>query len=311
VAEPSYHRTSDNTRNLAQNDDFGMLLAGATGDYPLAERRGRASLESRSDPHNHKLTIRQLAQLALVRGRLAEGERYLRQSLAMSESEHNWTEYIEDAVLLGFLDIWFRRRPGQGIRVMDQALARHPLDSIKPLDRPYPMTALAYAMGGRPDRARALLTTFERLVKPDLRRGDEFARRLAWGEVAMAEGRFAEAIGEFQAFAAAPRVCLSCGLVALAQAYDRAGQPDSAIAVYTRYVTTPDLFRLWWALPLLSDGPQLAAAHKRLGELYEQQGDRQSAAAHYTRFVELWRECDPELRGAVSEVEQRLRRLGE
>ncbi len=47
------------------------------------------------------------------------------------------------------------------------------------------------------------------------------------------------------------------------------------------------------------------------GELYEQRGDRERARHHYARFVELWRECDPELRPAVTEVQQKLAGLDE
>ena len=126
----------------------------------------------------------------------------------------------------------------------------------------------------------------------------------------MAEGRVRDAIGEFRAFAAAPSSCWPCGLAALGQAYDRAGERDSAITVYERYITTPDISRLWGTLRLGNDGTQLALAHKRLGELYEQRGERQRARDHFARFVELWRECDPELRPAVNEVKQRLLQLG-
>ena len=141
------------------------------------------------------------------------------------------------------------------------------------------------------------------------RRGEEAQRRWTWGAVAMAEGRFTEALREFQAYAASTRDCMPCGLPALAQAYDRAGQPDSAIAVYQRYLTIPDPIRLGSWRVGDDDATQLAPAHKRLGELYEQRGDRARARVHYERFVELWKDCDPELRPAVLEVRQRLRQF--
>ena len=126
----------------------------------------------------------------------------------------------------------------------------------------------------------------------------------------MEENRFADAITEFQASASLPRDCKPCGLAALGQAHDRAGQLDSAIAVYERYTTMPDLFRLGPSRVGDDDATQLAPAHKRLGELYEQRGDRERAREHYARFVELWKDCDPELRPAVNEVKQRLKQLG-
>jgi tetratricopeptide (TPR) repeat protein len=54
----------------------------------------------------------------------------------------------------------------------------------------------------------------------------------------------------------------------------------------------------------------LAPSHLRRGRIQERLGDRQRAAQHYRRVVEVWGECDPELRPAVDEASARLRRLG-
>ena len=57
------------------------------------------------------------------------------------------------------------------------------------------------------------------------------------------------------------------------------------------------------------DAYQLAPALKRSGELYEAKGDRAKAADRYRRFVELWKDADPELQPGVREVRARLGRL--
>jgi hypothetical protein len=62
---------------------------------------------------------------------------------------------------------------------------------------------------------------------------------------------------------------------------------------------------------LLGDGPTLAPSLKRLGELYEAKGDRKKAAEYYGRFVELWKDADPELQPGVKEVRGRLARLAQ
>ena len=192
---------------------------------------------------------------------------------------------------------------------MEAALRRFPLAGLKPLDRPYLPVAFAYAAGGQPQKARELLNEFEREIQPTYRRADETQRHWTWGAVAMAERRYADALREFQTFAAGRRNCIPCGLASLAQAYDRAGQPDSAIAVYERYITTPDATRLGSWRVGDDDATQLAPAHKRLGELYELRGDRERARRHYGRFIELWKNCDPELRPQVEETKQRLLQL--
>jgi hypothetical protein len=52
-----------------------------------------------------------------------------------------------------------------------------------------------------------------------------------------------------------------------------------------------------------------APAQLRRAELYERRGQARQAAAHYARFVELWKHADPEVRPAVVSAEQRLARL--
>ena len=47
-------------------------------------------------------------------------------------------------------------------------------------------------------------------------------------------------------------------------------------------------------------------AHLRRGEIYERLGDLTAAREHYTRFVELWQDCDPELRPLLEDARQRL-----
>jgi len=52
-----------------------------------------------------------------------------------------------------------------------------------------------------------------------------------------------------------------------------------------------------------------APTDKRLGELYETRGDRAEARKYYGRFVDLWKDADPELQPVVREVRARLARL--
>ncbi len=63
------------------------------------------------------------------------------------------------------------------------------------------------------------------------------------------------------------------------------------------------MFRLRW------DGYRFAPTLRRLGELHEHQGERQTAIGYYNRFVELWKDADPELQPVVREVRARLASL--
>jgi tetratricopeptide (TPR) repeat protein len=263
------------------------------------------------DPVAKAGASRDLASIALVRGQLHEAEQHTRDAMASSVDAARPADYLRDAVQLAFIESWFRQQPERGLKAVEAALVRFPLDSIPLLERPYLTLALAYTTAGRPDRARALLGQFERAVDPNLRRVDEYLRRYAWAQVALAEGRYQDAIAQLEAYVPTPRNCLACGQNALALAYDRAGNADSAIAVYERFLTLSNINRLnEEPQPFGNDATQLAPACKRLGELYEQRGDTAQARVHYSRFVKLWRDADPELKPVVLAVQNRLRQLG-
>ena len=61
---------------------------------------------------------------------------------------------------------------------------------------------------------------------------------------------------------------------------------------------------------MIEDYLELPGAFKRLGELYEACGDREKAQHYYSSFVELWKDCDQELKPQVAEVRRRLADLG-
>jgi tetratricopeptide (TPR) repeat protein len=70
-----------------------------------------------------------------------------------------------------------------------------------------------------------------------------------------------------------------------AQAYEKAGNVDEAIAEYERILTfnpeNPDR--------RLTD----PLCHYRLAKLYEKKGEQKKARARYERFLELWKDADP------------------
>jgi tetratricopeptide (TPR) repeat protein len=101
-------------------------------------------------------------------------------------------------------------------------------------------------------------------------------------------------------------ICGTCGLFELASLLDRQGSTDSARVVFEALVNTPTTMG-----HVMADQYALAPSYKRLGELYEAKGDRKTAAEYYGRFVDLWKDADPELQPGVREVRQRLARLAQ
>ena len=86
-------------------------------------------------------------------------------------------------------------------------------------------------------------------------------------------------------------------------AFERANLPDSALAAYRRAAGRGT------GLKLLGDAWGLAPSLKRLGELYEERGDRSRAQEFYGRFLDLWKDADPTLQPAVREVRARMAQL--
>jgi tetratricopeptide (TPR) repeat protein len=308
-AERVYARGLEQMPGNSALEWFGISLASSAGDYKTAEARVRA-IKDRSVKNalDRARASRELAGIALTQGRLAEAEREIDQAMTASLEAGHPDDYLRDVAALGYIETWFRGRPAQGRTVMDAALARYPLSSIDILERPYFSLALVYAAADRPDRARTLLMAYEREVEPALRRVNEPMLRWTWGHVALAEHGFADAIAAFRAYLPTTNNCLPCGQASLALAYDRAGQADSAIAAYERYIENPGPDRLGNPT-FLDDATQLAPALRRLGELYQARGDRGKAAGYYSRFVALWKDADPELRPAVTAAREELSHL--
>ncbi len=277
------------------------FLGAAQRRYDSAEVATRALGETARDLTWQASAAGALAALNLVRGRLAVAEAQLRRAMAVDEQRGVPGKYVEDAIGIAVMDVHYRNAPEAARREVEAALRRHPLASIPAEDRPYLGLAWLYADAGRPDRARQLLAEYEAVVPEGVRRGQPF-RHGAAAQIAFAEGRVRDAIRDYRTWYEEDG-CAVCGLFLLARAYERAGERDSALAVYERAVTTPGYFRAF------EEEATLGPTYRRLGELYEEGGQLDKARDYYGRFVDLWKDADPELQPVVRDVKQRLARL--
>jgi tetratricopeptide (TPR) repeat protein len=210
--------------------------------------------------------------------------------------------YLDAAVDVAEIDLDVRGRRDRAIATLQTALARHPLEKMPALNRPYPRLIRFYARAGDRETARRLLREYEAGVPEGIQRGDPF-RHGAYGELALAERRFEDAVSEFRKISAELAACVMCGQFPLGQTFDQMGAPDSARAAYERAVNSPHLFRI------MGDAFGLAASYKRLGELHEARGDRKTAADYYGKLLDLWKDADAELQPALTEVRQRMAAL--
>jgi DNA-binding SARP family transcriptional activator/tetratricopeptide (TPR) repeat protein/TolB-like protein len=267
-------------------------LAAVRGDYRAAEAYTRALREEQWEDTSWRVwTTLRLGHLAAVRGKLIEAERHLRD--AMEEERRSGTPagYLEGAITLGMLDLYARRAPDKAVARIERALADHPLDAIPYGDRPYVDLARLYAETGDIGRARALLEQMESSADPRLARLVERDRRSMRAALALAEGRVEDAISQLRTID--PPTCPICELPYLGRAYEQAGQPDSAIAVYERYISTPYFYRID------HDAVWLPYTYERLVHLLLRQGDEEQAARYARKLATLWRDADPELRSQV------------
>jgi tetratricopeptide (TPR) repeat protein len=244
-----------------------------------------------------------LAGIAEQQGKIGEARRHLHELLSELESENAGSEYLEVAASLAMLEARYGTDRAAAARSLAAALARYPLDSLEPLDRPYLELTPAFALAGKADQANRLYREYEAVIPEGMRRL-RLEGHAARGAIAEAEGRNEDALKAYLAWFTENGTCGICGSYELGTIHDRLGHADSAIAAFERAAGTPTIESAR-VLESYTRAPSL----KRLGELYESRGDRRRAADNYNRFIDLWKNADSELQPAVREVRARLAQL--
>jgi tetratricopeptide (TPR) repeat protein len=291
-------RRPDNTRALLFQVGFLADSGRYEAVHALAARLGRQS-GLRND-------LRVRAESDAVRGRLDEAVGHLRELRDQALSLDQLGAAVEVAAAAARL----RRLAGDtaGVAEVDDLLVRHPVDSLDLFARPYLPLALFYAQAGRPREARGWLRRYEREFPLEFQGPDRWMLHRARAAALAAEDEPERALAELRE--AARRPALRVGLFddayvrlsdhpELARLYRRLGRPDSALAVYRRYLAARSLTRI--VPDALERGPALEA----VGALHEERGERRLAAAAYREFAALWREGDAGLQPRVERARRR------
>jgi tetratricopeptide (TPR) repeat protein len=261
-----------------------------------------------------------LSMIAELHGRMDEASREMRSAFRADLARGQITN--EDAEILGDLsDI--RRMAEYSVDQKSQLQRlrslweRNRLLTSKrpPLQRRHDLFAPVFAELGDTARGRQLIA--ERM---DIMSRSQYpalpARTRDYvlaAQMLTAAGQPDEALARIRdGCALAPGMNALCDQVAfleVAQAHDRAGRADSALAAYRRLVELKAARSI--GPPGMYDvaTPKLAPVWRRLGELYESKGDRRSAIEAYERFLNYWRDADPYLQPIVRDVRARTDRL--
>ena len=250
------------------------------------------------------------AEMDAVRGRIGEAVGHLGEVRDQALSRNQLGTAVDAAVAMGRLRALSGDTAG-AVAEVAELLARHPIDSLDALSRPYLTLATFDGEMGQSQRGRTWLAAYERDVPRDLRGPDQHMLYRARAAVRRAEGSPAHALAELRMGARLPsartnlmdeRIPLSDHPL-LARVYETLGSRDSAIAVYERYLRVRSLSRT------TVDAFELGNALERLGALHEAHGDAARAAEYYARLADLWREADTALRRRAASAGQRAHTL--
>jgi tRNA A-37 threonylcarbamoyl transferase component Bud32/tetratricopeptide (TPR) repeat protein len=286
-------------------DEREVTLLAGRRDFAAAEARMRELVERyRSDPRAHGRQLHLLGGILGIRGKLAEADRTMAQASELFAGRGlGGIALAEQALRVSPIAMYRGDRRAAAAR-LDEALRAAPLERLSERDRPLMDLIVAAAAAGQQDRAKALLAEFERNPGNTPGRVVSILRIGARARVlGIANESLPQALPEYRR-AGAAAACGYCNDAPMANAFDRAGMPDSARFYYQRWA---DAGEWLWDSGIFNFWPPVA--YFRLAELYQQKSDTVRAMEFYGKFAELWKEADPELQPRVKEARRRMAEL--
>jgi eukaryotic-like serine/threonine-protein kinase len=275
-------------------------------DYDAAERLAQVTADT-AHPRGALQAQSAMVSIAVLRGRLHEAERRNSEAIAArlrvrGDAPNPYFQAMFHAMLDGSL----RGNTARGIAQVDSTLRATPPAAVPVQQDASMWTVLAYSQLGAVDRARDVTNRFDARLD-SLGRSQSFeVLTRGRGLIAMLEGRIDSAVpllrrAEAGADGLPTGNCPICGPLFLGLAFDRGGQADSARKYLSQYVDM--------SMSTTLDPFYLPPALFRLGQLYQSAGDANHAIEHYRRFIELWKNADPELQPRVTEARKQMAEL--
>jgi tetratricopeptide (TPR) repeat protein len=293
----------------AQAAFFQAFLTTAEGKYDSAAALFQALRVKHRGTPREVGPLGALSNLEAVRGRLGAARRWRQEQVrAARQIGQPWAVEAPPVEVQRLPDdadlaLWVFGDGAKAAGLMDQYLRDPAVRRSQDWQPPATELAEFYARAGQVGRAKAALDRFTAGADSATRADPDMQWYVATAAIALAEGRYQDAINERLRGDEKDNECCSRGQFDLAVIHDRAGHPDSALAYFEQFLATPEVFRLNW------DVRMRQSALRRLGELYEAKGNREQALSYYGQFVDLWKDADPELQPLVRDVKQRMAKL--
>ncbi len=242
------------------------------------------------------------SDVAMVQGRSREAQRYRALAVAADVERGNQAYQVMGPIWSSTYVYFVEQNPQRAQQIVDEALARNPIDQLAPLDRPYELVANVYAYMGQRERAEYYKRQADEVIPDELRPDTRNFNDFYAGALAFGEKRYTDAITNWKRISER-NACSICMDWEIATAFEQAGMPDSAIARLEHYVSTPHADAVW------EDAVELAVSYERLADLYAKRGDNDKAVLYAGKFVSLWQNADPELQPRVQAKREMIRQL--
>lgn len=289
---------------FGESNDFWeaqWFVAWGKGDVAGADSIARAVDASAKTVRQAIRSTAALTATAEMRGQIAEAARWqARNSAALYKVQPTPGNLLSIGLDTVYYELMYGTKAST-LAALARARARVPMTEIPPVERPWGFIKFVGAILREPTLVREAMAGFERdqvsfSSDAEGRRADYAAH------LAMAEGRWEDAIRYAdqaeRLFSFEPRIA---DLVR-GNAYLELGRTDSVIVYYEKFLATPA------ALPG-TDGQWRAKILERLGEAYENKGNKAKAIDYYSQFTELWANADPKLQPRVREIRDRIAKL--
>ena len=277
--------------------------------YDSAEKLARNRVDGADAVHAARF-LEALANVVQLRGRLRDAERLSTQAdVALTRTRGHPADPYATVFSQATRDGVIRGNASQGIAELDSTFRAYPVASA-PATRlqNLSLAIVAYAQLGSAAKARDALRQLEARLDSTTRRPAVASIARDRGMIAMAEGKTDSAVayfhqGDVDADGLPTVHCAACTPYLIGIAYDQGRRADSARKYLTEYVDMRS------GGHFTIDQYYLALTLYRLGELYRDAGDSKRAISYYSRFVDLWKNADPELQPRVIEARKQIAQL--